>query len=738
MGKLAKYLKKSVLAIIAIIVLLLIQAYCDLALPTYISNIVNVGIQQGGITSGLPDKIRAEQMENLQLFITDDQKKTVNDFYTKDENGDDIYVLKSDISEDDRSKLLDVLGKPMCAVMFLGERSDTTKDLYASLDKITSQLPQDTVPENASFFEIVKALPAQYQQTVMLQLSGNMDKLNDIDQSIIDQITVQFVQREYKEIGVDTDKIQTDYIFVTGVQMIGMALLIVASMICISLLASLVGSKIGRDLRSDVFKRVVSFSNAEYNKFSSASLITRCTNDIQQVQMLIIMMLRMVFYAPILGIGALFKVLNTDASMAWVIGLSVATVLALVIFLFIFVMPKFKILQKLVDKVNLVSREILTGLPVIRAFSREKFEEDRFDKANTDLMKVNLFVNKVMSCMMPVMMLIMNATCVLIVWVGADSIQNGDMQVGNLMAFIQYTMQIIISFLMLSIMSVMLPRAVVSANRIGEVLSTESTVLDSETPKEIGEKVKGVVEFKNVSFAYPGAENEVIKNISFTSKPGETTAIIGSTGSGKSTLLNLIPRFYDVTRGEILLDGINIKNISKKDLRSQIGYVPQKGMLFSGTIESNISFGMKEGDSTQVQHAAEIAQADDFIKEKPLEYKSEIAQGGTNVSGGQRQRLSIARAVAKDPQIYLFDDSFSALDYKTDSALRKALKDATENSTIIIVAQRISTVLNAEKIIVLDDGEIAGIGTHKELLKNCEVYRQIAQSQLSKEELDNE
>lgn len=737
MSKLARYFKKSAVAIIAIVVLLLIQAYGDLSLPTYISNIVNIGIQQSGITSGLPEKLRADQMENLQFFMNDDEKKTVNEFYGKDENDNGICVLKSDISEDDKSKLLDIMDTPMCAVMFLGERSDATKDLYDSLDKITSQLPVDTA-DDASFFDIVKALPPQYQQSVMENLSGNMGKLNEIDQSIIDQINVQFVQKEYKEIGVDTDKIQTDYIVSTGLQMIGMALIIIAATICVSRLASLVGSKISRDLRSDVFKKVISFSNAEYNKFSSASLITRCTNDIQQVQMLVIMMLRMVLYAPILGVGALFNVLNTDASMAWVIGVSVAAVLILVLVLFIFAMPKFKILQKLVDRVNLVSREILTGLPVIRAFSREKFEENRFDKANTDLMKVNLFVNKMMSCMMPIMMFIMNATCVLIIWVGADSIQKGDMQVGNLMAFIQYTMQIIMAFLMLSMMSIMLPRAVVSANRIGEILSTEPTVIESETPEKIEGKSKGVVEFKNVSFTYPGAENEVIKNISFTSNPGETTAIIGSTGSGKSTLLNLIPRFYDVTEGEILLDGVNIKDISKRDLRNQIGYVPQKGMLFSGTIESNIAYGMPEDDHAQVQRAAEIAQSDDFIEEKPLKYDSEIAQGGTNVSGGQRQRLSIARAIAKNPQIYLFDDSFSALDYKTDAALRKALKDATENSTIIIVAQRISTVLNAEKIIVLDDGEIAGMGSHKQLLKSCEVYRQIAQSQLSKEELENE
>lgn len=736
MKKLMKYLKGSIPAILAIFVLLVIQANCDLSLPTYISDIVNVGIQQGGIDSIVPEKIRSSELEKLYLFMPEEDKSTVEKYYDKDGEDGSVYVLKDGISDETNEQLTKIFGKPMVAVSNLESDSEQTKEMT---EKITQSMPQAAVQENAGFFDVILSLPDEMRTPVMDKINESMSQLDDIDESIINQMAVLYVKAEYEAVGMDTDKIQSDYILTKGLQMIGFAVAIIVATVLVSLLASVVGSKVARDMRADTFKKVVSFSNAEYNSFSSASLITRCTNDIQQVQMLIIMLLRMVIYAPIIGVGALFKVMETGGDMLWVIGLSIGVILVFVIFLFIVAMPRFNILQKLVDRLNLVSREIITGLPVIRAFSREKYEEDRFDNANTDLTRVNLFVNKIMSFMMPIMMLVMNGTCVLIVWIGADQINQGNMQVGNLMAFIQYTMQIIIAFLMLSMVSVMLPRAVVSANRIQEILETEVTVHDSDKPLELPQKPKsGVLEFKNVSFAYPGAEKDVLSNISFTSNPGETTAIIGSTGSGKSTLLNLIPRFYDVTQGEILIDGVNISSIKKNELRDRIGYVPQKGMLFSGTIESNIAYGMKEQDHSKVVKAAQIAQATEFIDSKPLGYKSEISQGGTNVSGGQRQRLSIARAIAKDPQIYLFDDSFSALDYKTDSALRKALKEETEDKTIIIVAQRISTVLNAEKIIVLDDGKIAGIGNHKELLNNCEVYQQIAQSQLSKEELNNE
>lgn len=731
MKKLMKYLSRSIPAILVIIVLLVVQANCDIALPTYISDIVNVGIQQGGVDSIVPTEIRISEMDKLSLFMKKEDFTTVKDFY---ETSEEKYILKESITDEQKNQLTEIFGKPMVIVNLL-ESSDNEQ-----VNKITNglkaQIPPEYANENAGFFELIELLPAHAQEQVMVQINEGMQEVNDLDESIIDQMAIFYVRSEYEALGMDTDQIQSDYIMQKGIQMVFLALGIALTAVIVSLLASRVGAKIGKDMRGDVFKKVVNFSNAEYNSFSTASLITRCTNDIQQIQMLVIMVLRMLIYAPILGIGALTKVVGTGGNMTWVIGVSVGVILVFVILLYILAMPRFKILQKLVDKLNLVSREIITGLPVIRAFGREKYEEKRFDNANNDLTKVNLFVNKIMSFMMPVMMFVMNATSVLIVWVGADQIAGGSMQVGSLMAFIQYTMQIIMAFLMISMISVMLPRAVISANRVQEVLNKEVSVKEPEAPKKIENK-KGYVEFKNVSFAYPGAKNRVIKHINFTSKPGETTAIIGSTGCGKSTLLNLIPRFYDVTKGEILIDGVNIKDLTKEDLRDQIGYVPQKGLLFSGTIKSNIAYGLDDENEEAVKKAAKIAQSEDFIEAKSLKYDSEISQGGTNVSGGQRQRLSIARAIAKDPQIYLFDDSFSALDYKTDSALRKALKEETQNKTIIIVAQRISTVLTAEKIVVLDGGEIAGVGTHKELLQNCEVYQQIAQSQLSKEELEN-
>lgn len=737
MTKLFKYLKRSLLPILAVIVLLVIQAFCDLSLPESISNIVNIGIQQGGIEHIAPQEIRESQMNRLFYFMDEKDKEAVESHYTL-ENSDKkeglkVYVLNADTKDADIKELEDIFGVPMLVVSFLESDNRQIKEMTA---KMMQSMPAGMVPKDASILDILDSLPAEQRNQMLKSFEGQIGQYRDIDESIVKQMAVSFVQKEYKEAGIDTGKLQNDYIWLAGLKMLAYSLVIVIAAALVTLLSARISSLFGHDLRNAVFRKVIAFSNREFNKFSTASLITRCTNDIQQIQMLVVMTLRMVIYAPILGIGALTKVVGTEGGMTWVIGVGIGLILAVVIVLYFVAMPRFRILQKLVDKVNLVSREILTGLPVIRAFSREKHEEERFDRANVELTKTNLFVNRVMTFMMPLMMFIMNGISVLIIWVGADSIDKGQMQVGNLMAFVQYTMQIIMSFLVLSMMSIMLPRALVSASRVAEVLETEVTVNDPEEVAPFKEDKKGIVEFKDVYFRYPGAQEDVLRNITFTAKPGQTTAFIGSTGSGKSTLINLIPRFFDVTGGKILVNGVDIRKIKKHDLRKDIGYVPQKGILFSGTVESNIAYGMEEENEEQVKWAAQIAQAKDFIEAKPAQYNSEIAQGGTNVSGGQRQRLSIARAVAKKPQIYIFDDSFSALDYKTDVALRKALNNATSGSTILIVAQRISTVLNADQIIVLDNGEIAGIGTHKELMNSCEVYRQIAASQLSKEELE--
>ena len=560
----------------------------------------------------------------------------------------------------------------------------------------------------------------------------------NLPDAMLGQGAIKFVKAEYKAMGVDIDSIQMNYIFVTGLKMIGITIISVICSITVGFIAARVAATLGKNLRAMTFKKVMNFSKKEISEFSTASLITRSTNDIQQIQQMMVMMLRMVFFAPFMTIGGIIKALSTNLSMSWIIGLGVVCVFGIVLVMFTVVMPKFKILQNLVDRLNLVTREILTGLGVIRAFSNEKFEEDRFDVANKDLTKVNMFVNRMMSCMMPAMMLIMNLISILIVWVGAKNIDLGNMQVGDMMAFIQYTMQIVMSFLMISMVSVMMPRAAVSANRIDEVLTTDISIKEIDKVEEFNDNKKGLVEFKNVSFQYPDADEKILHDISFTAKPGQTTAFIGSTGSGKSTLINLIPRFYDVTEGEIKVDGVNIKNASIHDLRERIGYVSQKGVLFSGTIDSNIKYGNKTASEEVVETASRVAQATEFIDSKPDRYETPIAQGGSNVSGGQKQRLSIARAIAKEPEIYIFDDSFSALDFKTDAKLRRALKEETGDATVLIVAQRISTILHAEQIVVLDQGKIVGIGNHKQLLKNCEVYKEIALSQLSKEELENE
>ena len=601
-------------------------------------------------------------------------------------------------------------------------------------EQLKAQLPPEMISEDMTVLDILKMMPQEQKQAFVSEIEKKTEELPD---TITEQAAVNYVKEAYADLGIDMDELQFRYLFSTGAKMIGLAFLGMVASVLVGFLASRVGAATGRDLRGRVFKKVVGYSSNEFDHFSTASLITRSTNDIQQVQFIIVMLLRIVLYAPILAIGGIVQVFQTNVSMSWIIGLAVVLIVLVVLVLFAVAMPKFKSLQKLVDKVNLVMREILTGLPVIRAFSKEKHEEKRFDKANMDLMKTNLFVNRAMTFMMPIMMLIMNGISVLIMWSGAKGINDGQMQVGDMMAFIQYTMQIIMGFLMICMLSVMLPRAAVAADRVDEVLSSRTVIHDPKTPKKFEEKQKGVLTFDHVSFKYPGADENVLEDITFTAKPGETTAIIGSTGSGKSTLVNLIPRFYDVTDGSIRLDGTDIREVTQHDLRDKLGYVPQKGLLFSGDIASNIMFGNPEGGGQEMKEAAQIAQATEFIEAKPNKYESPISQGGSNVSGGQKQRLSIARAIAKRPEVFIFDDSFSALDFKTDVALRKALKKRTKESTVLIVAQRISTILNAEQIIVLDDGKIAGIGTHKELLRNCEVYKQIAASQLSEKELQD-
>ena len=611
--------------------------------------------------------------------------------------------------------------------------SEETKKIK---EEMLANLPPQMIQNgDVDMFEVFSLMPKENLSEVRKTID---EKFSAMPDSIITQSAISYVRGEYENLGINTDKLQTNYMFLAGAKMLGIALLSAIATIVVGFLGARVAATLGRNLRSKVFNKVMSFSNTEMDKFSTASLITRSTNDIQQVQMLMVMMLRVVIYSPIIAIGGIIKVTKTNTSMTWIIAVAVIAILSLVMILFIVVMPKFKVVQKLVDRVNLVTREILTGIPVIRAFSTQKYEEKRFDKANLDLTKTNIFVNRVMACMMPAMMLVMNGISVLIMWNGAHGVDSGAMQVGDMMAFIQYTMQIIMSFLMISAISIMLPRAAVCVQRVDEVISTDLIIEDKEQTENFKEDKKGYIEFNNVSFKYPNAEEDVLSDISFVAKPGETTAFIGSTGSGKSTLINLIPRFYDVTEGSIKVDGVDVRNVSQHDLREKIGYVPQKGILFSGTIDSNLRYGREEATDVEIVRAAEIAQAMEFISSKPERFETEISQGGTNVSGGQKQRLSIARAIAKNPEIYIFDDSFSALDFKTDSALRKALKQETSDSTVLIVAQRISTILHADQIIVLDEGKVVGKGTHNELLKNCEVYKQIALSQLSKEELENE
>ena len=738
MGKLFKFLKPYAAAVAAIICILVVQAYCDLSLPTYTSDIVNVGIQQGGIDEALPDTISKKDLNHLLLLVPSDRQKIVKNAYTEsvekyDYNGT-VMELKASVKEDKKKvdRLSEILGKPMLMAAGFDSGSEMTQKIEEQMRTQMSGIPN---VDKMDIYDMLEFMGAEGRNALIGQMDQQMDSMQD---SIIAQAAAGYIKDAYTHIGIDTDQIETTYILHTGAKMLALAFLGMAASILVGLLASRVGAGVGRRLRENVFRKVVGFSNAEFDKFSTASLITRSTNDIQQIQLLLVMILRMVLYAPIMAIGGIWKVFHTNVDMSWIIGLAVAVIIVIVGFLFLVVMPKFKLIQNQVDKLNLVSREILTGLSVIRAFGTQKYEEERFDDANKALTKTNLFVNRAMTFMMPLMMFVMNSIAVLIVWVGGHSINDGAMQVGDMMAFIQYTMQIIMAFLMICMISVMLPRAAVSAGRVDEVLTSETMIHDPKNPSHIPEEGKGKIVFDHVSFRYPGAEEDVLHDISFTAEPGKTTAFIGSTGCGKSTLVNLIPRFYDVTDGKITIDGKDIRNVSQHELREKLGYVPQKAVLFSGDIASNILYGNPDGSEAEMTEAATIAQATEFIEQKKKKYKSTISQGGSNVSGGQKQRLSIARAIAKHPDIYIFDDSFSALDYKTDATLRAKLKEKTSESTVMIVAQRISTIMYADKIIVLDDGQIVGKGTHKELLKNCEAYYQIASSQLSEKELEED
>ncbi len=749
MLKVLKNLKKSWVSVLFIIILLCIQAAADLALPDYTSKIVNDGIQAGGIDSSVPKIISKEDMDTILIISEEDdkilesyeligneetssQEKIIDKYFGKDYEIEpySIYVLK-DINEEEMGQLEDILVNPIIEVETLKNEETSNQIKSKMLENV--QEPQKSYMEGMTLIQLISQMSQEDRNQILSEFTKQFDEMSD---SIKEQAAITSIKSLYKDLGVDTDKLQNDYIFMTGMQMLGIALISMVSAVTIMFLSSRVAAKLGKTLRENVFKKVLSFSNAELNQFSTASLITRSTNDVQQIQMLITLLFRVVVYAPIIGIGGFVKVLtSTDHSMAWIIGIAIVAIFAVIGTLFMLVMPRFRKLQDLVDKLNGVSREILTGLSVIRAFNKEKKEEERFDTANKDLTKANIFVNRAMSMMMPLLMFIMNSITILIVWVGGHNVDQGIMQVGDMMAFIQYTMQIVMAFLMISMISIMLPRASVSARRINEVIETEPSIKDKKETKKLNPEKKGLVEFKNVSFRYPDADTEILEDINFTAKPGETTAIIGSTGSGKSTVVNLIPRFYDVTEGELCIDGVNIKDVSQTELRDKIGFVPQKGVLFSGTIESNIKYADDNMSDEQMVEAARIAQATEFIEEKENKYKDPIAQGGGNVSGGQKQRLSIARAIAKDPEIFVFDDSFSALDFKTDSKLREALSEKTKDKTVIIVAQRISTVLNANQIIVLEEGKVVGIGTHEELMKNNETYRQIALSQLSAEEL---
>ena len=753
MTKIFKQLARHWAICLVVFALLFVQAYCDLALPDYTSKIVDTGIQQGGIESPLPQTVRQSTLDALSLLMSEEDAQKLQNAYQYYLQDDGVLQLRSDLTEAERTALEDAVTTPDIVLYMAAAQAANTPAGQSSMGMTgLAEMPSaaadtdaETVTPTAadldtvcSQFAAMSQMPGFDRSMLQKQLDDTMSKL---DSTLLENLKSQsllLVQLEYEAQGVARD-VQMGYLFRVGGQMLALTLLMVAVAVAVGFLASRVSAAIGRDLRRETFSSVISFSNAEIENFSTASLITRTTNDIQQVQFVCVILLRMVAYAPILGIGGVLHVVGSSSGLSWIVVLDVALLLLLLLFLMSVAMPKFKVMQQLVDRLNLVSREILTGIMPVRAFSREKFEEQRFDKANRELMGTQLFTNRAMVAMMPFMTLIMNGTSLLIVWFGGKAMDAGTMQVGEMIAFITYTMQIVMSFLMLAMVAVMLPRAGVAADRIDEVIRTKATIHD---PDEATAKAaqahtdwQGVVQFEDVSFRYPGADSDALEHISFTAKPGETTAIIGSTGCGKSTLLNLIPRFYDVTGGKVTVDGIDVREMPQAQLHDLLGYVPQKGVLFSGTIDSNLKFGGEDITDAQVHKAAAIAQATDFIEAKPEGYQSPIAQGGSNVSGGQKQRLSIARAIAKDPKVYLFDDSFSALDYKTDVTLRRALKAQTDNATVIIVAQRISTVLHANQILVLDEGRLVGKGTHAQLMVSCPEYQEIARSQLSQKEL---
>ena len=740
MLKLIRYLKPYTVFIIVAVALLFVQAMAELALPDYMSNIVNVGIQQGGIEDAVPEAISKEAFDNVSLFMSgEDKQKALShyDLITKDsatyeENlkkypaleSKDVYVLKPGEIED-RQALSLIFGKALMAYSGVKNGMTGSNGSFAPPEGFN-------IPEGANVFLLMRLMPEAQRLEMLNQIDSMVEVMGE---NIVSQSAALVVKEIYEELGVDTTKLQSAYVLSTGLVMVLVTLLSTLSTIMVAFIASKIAAASARRMRRDVFEKVENFSNSEFARFSTASLITRTTNDITQIQLVIVLIIRMAFYAPIIGVGGVIRALEKSTSMSWIIALAVIIMLGLIGIVFAIALPKFKKIQKLIDRLNLVTREHLSGLMVVRAFNTQEFEEERFDTVNKDLTRTDLFVHRVMVVMMPAMMFVMNGTMLLIVWVGAHQIEASTMQVGDMMAYIQYTMLIIFAFLMFTMMFIMIPRASVSAARISEILEVDPQIKDPKNPKKFGSDFKGTVEFKNVCYRFPGAEKNILNDISFTALPGQTTAIIGSTGSGKSTLLNMIPRFYDVCGGQVLVDGIDIREVNQHELRDKIGYVPQKGILFSGTIESNLRYANENASDEEIKRAAEIAQALEFIRAKEEGFDSPISQGGTNVSGGQKQRLSIARALLKRPKILLFDDSFSALDFKTDAALRRKLKRETGDSTMIIVGQRIATIKNADQILVLDEGNLVGIGKHHELMKSCQIYREIAQSQLSEAEL---